>query len=389
MGQRTHPASLSRRALFKAVGVITAVSLAPNLLVTAEKAQAATLSIGPSRVGLILPESEVGSRFHQGLQLALPGQAVAVEQVPVGRVGAAEGAGRLLAGGYDRLVGLMGPDVASGLTAQLSEAGATLLAVDTGANLIRTAEESSQVVTHSLGLWRAALALGAWSARHYGPRSLVLSGIHESGYDMLHAFEIGVTQAGGSPLPALVTHHPTAPVDWSVVLDQVQAAGPDLVYALYSGTAAVEFLRAWRERGLPIPLVASAFLVDEAILPEHEGRAEGLLSASSWAPGLSTAVNQDFVTAFTAATGTAPDAFALLGYEAGLLLGADLQAVDGPRGWIRPGPLGATRSSLHLRQVIGLTNQVVGALPTPAENDLAVAELRSAVRTGWINPYLV
>jgi hypothetical protein len=58
---------------------------------------------------------------------------------------------------------------------ELNDSGATLLAVPTGANVIRADEESPQVVTHT---------------------------IFQSGYEMLHAFEIGVTEAGGDALPA-------------------------------------------------------------------------------------------------------------------------------------------------------------------------------------------
>jgi ABC-type branched-subunit amino acid transport system substrate-binding protein len=308
-----------------------------------------------------------------------------VERVEVGRLGVAQGAERLVAAGNGRLIGLMGPNLSAAVAPQLHSSGATLLAVDTGANLIRTDEETAGVVTHSLGLWRGAVALGAWSAQQYGPRGIVLSGIIESGYDMLHAFEIGLAQAGGTPLPAIVTHLAPDPVDWTAVFQQVREARPDVVYALYNGSAAVEFLRAWRSSGLRIPLVASPFLVDESLLPLHQGRAAGLVSASSWAPGLANAANERFVAAYK----EAPDAFALLGYEAGLLAAANLAAVEGPRGWIRPGPLGATRSPLYRRRVVGLTNQVVGALPALAENDPAVATLRSAIRTGWTPPYLV
>lgn len=305
-------------------------------------------------------------------------------RVPMGLLGVAEGAKELLAAGKPHLIGLMGPNLATAVAPVLEESGATLLAVDTGANLIRTDEESPQVFTHSLGLWRGAVALGAWSVQQYGPRGLLLSGITESGYDMLHCFEIGVTQGGGSALPAIVTHSPSVAFDWPTVLQQVREAEPDFVYALYSGVTAVEFLRAWRASGLRIPLVASPFLIDEAILPHHQGRAEGLYSASTWSPNLENEVNQRFVAAF----GAEPDPFALLGYEAGLFMAASLQAVDGPRGWIRPGALGATRSPLYLRQVVGGANVIKGALPALAENDPRVEELRQAVRTGWINPYL-
>ncbi|MDB4897334.1 MAG: hypothetical protein JWN15_3596, partial [Firmicutes bacterium] len=197
----------------------------------------------------------------------------------MGRAAVAQGARRLVSARNGQLIGLMGPNLAAAVGSELKGSGVTLLAVDTGANVIRADEESPQVVTHSLGLWRGAVALGAWAARRYGPRALVLSGIVESGYDMLHAFEIGVTEGGGDALPAIVTHAAAEPVDWTAVLKQVKEARPDVVYALYSGTSAVEFLQAWRASGLRIPLVASPFLVDETILPRHQGRAAGIRSA--------------------------------------------------------------------------------------------------------------
>jgi hypothetical protein len=376
------PALVTRRGFLKSTALITNAILAPRLV------SSVAAAAPPVRLGLLVPESGAGASFLSGLRLALPDHRIAVERVRPGHAAVAQGAERLVAAGNSRLIGLLGPNLSAAVASQLKGSGATLLAVDTGANLIRADEESPQVVTHSLGLWRGAVALGAWSAQQYGQRGLVLSGIVESGYDMLHACELGLTEAGGIPLPAIVTHGSPDPVDWTAVLRRVKEVRPDVVCAFYSGAAAVEFLRAWQASGLRIPLVASPFLVDEPLLPLHQGRAAGIASVSSWAPGLPNPVNQGFVTAYQAATGHPPDAFALLGYEAGLLAAGDLQAVDGPRGWIRPGPLGATRSPLYLRQVVGETNQVVGVLPTLAENAPVVAALRRAVRTGWIAPYL-
>lgn len=367
----------TRRRLLQAATLVTGSVLLPGV------ASATVPAPREGQIGLLLPESAAGDSFLAGLRIALPGQPMAL-RVPMGRLEVAEGAKRLLAAGKTHLIGLMGPNLANAAAPVLEESGATLLAVDTGANLIRTDEESPQIFTHSLGLWRGAVALGAWSVQQYGPRGLALSGITESGYDMLHCFEIGVTEGGGSALPAIVTHLGPTSVDWAAIFQQVREAKPDFVYALYSGTQAVEFLGAWRASGLRIPLVASPFLVDEATLPHHQGRAEGLPSASTWAPHLEHEVNQRFVAAF----GAEPEPFTLLGYEAGLLMAANLQAVEGPRGWIRPGALGATRSPLYLRQVAAGANVIKGALPAPAENDPRVEELRQAVRTGWINPYL-
>lgn len=164
-----------------------------------------TVSAAPAvlsgRLGLLLPQSEAGESFLSGLRLALPGKRIAAERLEMGRAAVAQGARRLMATGNGQLIGLMGPNLAAAVGPELTGSAATLLAVDTGANVIRADEESPHVVTHSLGLWRGAVALGAWAARQYGPRGLVISGMVESGYDMLHAFEIGVTEAGGMPCP--------------------------------------------------------------------------------------------------------------------------------------------------------------------------------------------
>lgn len=378
------PFTLSRRALLQSAAVLASVTALPAL------AQSAHPSPFSWPFGLLLPESPAGEAFLTGLQLALPDQPVQAEWVQPGRQAASLGIQRLLDAGYRQLVGLMGPNLVPYAAPRIEQAGATLLAVDTGANLMRADEESPNVATHSLGLWRGALAAGAWAVREYGPRVLVVAGMVESGYDMLHAFEIGVDEAGGTPLPAIVTHVPGAPLDWAAVLQRVNEARPDAVYALYSGDAAVEFLRAWQAAGLQVPLVASPFLVDEAVLPRHEGRAEGLPSVASWSPTLETPADERFVGALSAP----PGVFTLLGYETGLLIEAwvpeaGTQRVEGPRGWVRPGPLGETVTPLYLRQVTGEVNRVVGALPAPDETAPALQALRTAVRTGWITPYLV
>ncbi len=62
---------------------------------------------------------------------------------------------------------------------------------------VARATPSAFVVRHSLEAWKVQWALGAWSAKHFGPRTALLAAPEQLGYDLDWAFEAGLESAGG------------------------------------------------------------------------------------------------------------------------------------------------------------------------------------------------
>jgi len=311
----------------------------------------------------------------------------------------------------DAVVGIMGPTVSAQMRNLLEETETCLIVTDGGADIVRPADQSPYVFHNSLGGWQASWGTGTWAGRNIGPRAVVASSFYESGYDAPYAFGLGLEQAGGHVAETLVSGLPTDSDDLSQVIEGIKNAAPDFVYALYSGKPAVEFVKAYASAGLAgqIPLLASGFMVDESILPSLGKAAVGIKSCLPWAVGLQTSANQAFVKACRQATGRVPGPFAVLGYDAAQWLAASRPAGNGraglqerlavaefasPRGALRVDPAsGCSETPLYLREVQsrngGPTNEVVATLESVSASDSRVGPLRTAMKTGWLDPYVL
>jgi branched-chain amino acid transport system substrate-binding protein len=247
-----------------------------------------------------------------------------------------------------------------------------------------------------------------------GKRAFVASSLYETGYDAYYAFPQGFEQAGGRVIRNEVTHLDPDRKDLAPLMAAIAAARPDFVYASYSGKAAVDFVRAYAAAGLSgrIPLLASGFTVDEALLPAMGADALGIKSCLSWSPTITTPENIAFRKAYNHQTRREADQFALLGYDTGSLIATAVKAAtrmvlrsDGlkhaletvavptPRGSrsIEPGT-GSSDTPLYLREVRReggtLCNTVIAELPgLAAVEQLADREAMTA-RSGWIDSYL-
>jgi ABC-type branched-subunit amino acid transport system substrate-binding protein len=308
----------------------------------------------------------------------------------------------------DLMVGMVNPSTASTLRPLLETSMTTFIAASLGENIARIDEHSSHIFHHTLGLWQANWALGKWTATTLGRKAIMASSFHDSGYDTSYAFRMGYEAAGGKVLASYVTHQPAADVGLSALMASIKQNKPDVVFASYYGQAAVDLLNAYARAGLSrsIPLVGTAFLVDQAVIKSVGSAAAGVRTAMSWAANLDTAENQAFVGAYQRKTGKSPDAFALLGYEtAHLVLAAvDRQAgsvtdalataaFSGPRGAVAMNASTHTTSGPHYlqqakQQGINIRNMVLSALPAVGEHDGDVAALRSSLKTGWSSSYL-
>lgn len=396
---------ISRRRFLKAMGAVTgAVALAgarPGV------ARAMTPPAGVRRIGLLLPHSPrvSGRSLESGMRLALrlAGAESRLELVVVPTDGGAadqvtKAADLLEKDRVDLLVLAAGPQFGDRVAPVLARYGAGLLALDSGANALRTDERTAGVFHHTLGYWQSAWALGRWTGSEVGRRAVIVSSLQESGYDAIDAFQIGFETAGGSVVATQVTHVPPGPVTWADLMSAIRAADPDVVFAQYGGALATEFVKEFAASGLAarIPLVGTPWLVDEAQLPLMGEAALGIRSVHSWAPGLPVAENAAFVTAYRELTGQEPDSLALLGYETAhlLLLPEGETRLASPRGRLRMGAtFRTTEAPLYLREVrrspAGLINAVLTPLSSPTDDDPALDPLRTATRTGWLHAHLL
>ena len=341
---------VSRRDFLRLAGLTTGGLLTQTLIAPAGAARGlAGLAPGgiSGRVGVLLPAStrypDLKRNFLAGLQLAADSRSldlvVRETGAGTGNANAYETAQQLLnKEGVKQIVGMFDELTLTHLRQTLEARQATLLAVSLGENLSRLTKADLRVTAHGLDLAQSAVAFGAWAARSLGRTAVLAAASYDSGYDAFAAFRFGFENAGGQVRSTVITHQPTGGPDLAAAMRDIAKARPDFVYASYCGTAAVDWVRAYRQAGLAgaIPLAGGPFLADTTLLAAHGEAALGILAASP-AAGADQAA---FITTYQARTGQPADLLALLGYETGrLLAGQPL----GNRGDRRPRSAAARR----------------------------------------------
>jgi len=214
----------------------------------------------------------------------------------------------------------------------------------------------------------------------------VLTSLQDAGYDSIYAFRRGLGSAGGRVAETIVTGG--GETESLVQRLRSLTERPTVAYVAASGAQAAKIIRAYRASGLRAPLLASAFAVEDYLLPSLGAAALGIRSCASWA----TAVrDREFKAAFHARSGRSPDAFAVLGYETALLLAAGLHSrrVHGLRGTLSVDPrTNAVVGPLYLRKARRAGNAVVGRAPAVGAFPRALGPIADETTSGYLNEYL-
>ena len=102
------------------------------------------------------------------------------------------------------------------------------------------------------------------------------------------------------------------------------------MYAFFAGGGAVKFVKDYAAAGLSktIPLYGPGFLTDGTLEAQGDS-AQGLLTTLHYADGLDIPKDKTFRAAYQAAYKSAPDVYAVQGYDSAQLLGIGLSAVKG------------------------------------------------------------
>lgn len=410
MNKVTQNSGMGRRDFLKALGLFAGGAVA---------AGAIPVPIGlrraPVRIGVLAPRAELypsmGDHFAAGLKLAMSSSGAEILVVDAGGTpGRAEEQARQLvkSGKPDVLVAAVNDEMEESLGPIAGKAGIPLVICSMGARM-RRRRRGDAAIHNSLNHWQSCRALGEWSARHVGGTAMIAMSMLESGYDAHTAFQLGFEAAGGRILDARVTDAPRSVDDAATFAKDVSERKPDVVFACYAGLQGLPFFRAYRSAGVggQTTLVASSLLVDDRTLAMAGVEAVGMHSCAAWSPDLPQAANRDFLRAWSARSRSAPDLFAMHGYETGLLLASALESggargmaaalttaeFESPRGpWRWNARVGFPETPLYLCQTGrhggGIANRIVAELPHAGEGVAALASLPDGLRSGWINTYL-
>lgn len=402
---------LSRRRFLYATGVALASPLLSAWSPRVEQSGGRKLVGPPLRLGALLPGSQLyprlGASILAGLELGAEreGRAVTLVRAEHGAwPGAALAAARemLGSGQVDGLVGVLNSAVSASLAPLLAETRTPLWVCEVGANAVSAV--SPWITYHTLQYWQAQWLLGDWAARNLGRRAAIATSFYDSGYDTLFAFRQGFEAAGGTVLDTQVTHLDPRNPGLEEALAALARKQPDLVYGLYCGQAAREFVAAYARSPLAgrKPLAASAFVTAEDLLAAQGDAALGIITCLPWAADDANAERESLQGAFAVRTGASADLFAALGYDAGRLIVRATALFTGSVAQVRlAGPRGPvtveaatrqTRAPLYIRSVQRvngvLCNAAVAEVPLPSDLDARLEAARSGPRSGWTNTYL-
>jgi branched-chain amino acid transport system substrate-binding protein len=399
-------------------GVAAAVPLA-----SARKAGAA--SGIPVKVGVMTASGAsyagMGKSLLDGLQLGFDdarsganpvAATLTTATVDRGYGGALTTARGLLDGGADVVVANVSAPVAQRLATLFADRQASLVVADVGAHVVQPAARNAFVLHNSLLYWHASFALGQWAAANLGNRGFVAACLCDAGYDTVFAFRRGFESAGGSIVGDGVTHVDPAHAGLPELLAAVQGSGANVLYGLYSGAHAAEFVQAYAGSGVGAKLAVGSLAVEDYLLGVVGSAALGAISCASWTATRTAKANQTFTKAFKSRYGRAADPFAALGYDTASLvaLGASRavknglglrrliealsgMSIDSPRGTLTVDPASNTViGPLFVRQVKrvsgGLANYDVVSSPTVGAFPDALAALAAGPASGYLNEYL-
>lgn len=386
---------LTRRQLLR---LFSAAGVAAPALAACDSTTTTTGAGGPPvSVGLLVPKSgplqSIGTELLNGFHLyldrrggALSGHHINLVVSDEGdKVQAAQASAKELVEGnsVQVLTGVASAEVMRGLRDQIEAAQVPLL--------------GSNGSPYDLGspkyIWRTCYvdnepgqALGGYLAGTLPPdaKVFVVSDESSSGHDEANGFISAYQGAGGSGLvgdPAVLglVANPKASPDH--VFTQIQSARAKYVFAHFSGTGAVNFVKAFHARfGSSVRLYAPGFLTEGGLLAQQGAAAKGVDTALYYSTDLDNDANRVFCAAYQSAYGSRPSSYAVASYDAAAVLekalalaGSDLSPrsinaalgrvgeIDSPRGTWQFNQKRTPLQKWYLRQV-RLDGAVLGNL---------------------------
>ena len=287
-----------------------------------------------------------------------------------------------------------------------------------GEDLLFERDIYPSIYTHGLDQWQSAWMAGYYGCKTYGPKCASISSIHDGGYGISLAANIGAETAGGKFTFTGVTHRNSRDEDPSEILKMAFSEEVDFTLGMHSSKEAISFLNSYCELGHKTDtLLANLAMVEDDVLAQVGDKALGIQLTSNW--NRDDDANEKNMALRTWAKengGNEPNAYALLAYESGLMVATAAIEVDGKLENNRQAYLDALRHvsvegsrgtvSFHKgleepkpkeyllevskREDGSLYKRMVKELEIPDEYYKQRDQARKNLdKQGWLNPYLI
>lgn len=331
--------SISRRGFIKLAGTAAATFAAAPLLSACGGAAS-----GPVKIGVLLPYSDIYAVLGESITEAMKMYFEEIGNEAGGRqielitedsemnpdVAQQKAIKLVEQDEVDFVAGIVSTGVLYGLRDYFDSNKKLLICANAGGNLISRDRKTPYIWRTSFSNWQPNWPLGTWAYENVAQKVYMSAPDYGAGHNMVDAFANSFQAAGGEILGTQFTPFPNMG-DPAPFIAEIQAADPPMLFAFYSGGAAVTFVQAYGEFGLSanIPLVCAGFTVEEDVLPAQGDAALGARSGLHWALLLDNPENKAFTAAYNKRTGKDANVFAVQGYDTGRVIVEMLNTLEG------------------------------------------------------------
>ena len=331
-------AQLTRRTLLT-TGSLAAVGALAGPWVRRAQAQGA-----PLKVGLVLPYTGVyavlGESITQGMEMVFARESWTVagrkiemikeddEMTPP--VGIRKTEKLIDSDRVDILTGPVHSGILMGMRDKVHGSKTILIVSNAGADAISRDRCSKWIFRTSFSNWQPNQPMGGWVAKNVAKDVFITAPNYQAGKDQLDAFKETFVPAGGKIVGE--DYPKLGETDYAPYLTKIRQSGAKAVYAFFSGTDAVNFVKQFDQFGLKatVKLTGAGFLTEPDVLPAQGKSALGAITGHFYTPLLDNPTNQRFAKDFREKfAGKMPDGFACQGYDTAEVIVRALKAVNG------------------------------------------------------------
>jgi len=228
----------------------------------------------------------------------------------------------------DVVVGTVHSGVVMAMAKVAKDTNTLLVIPNAGARAVTGPMCAPNIFRASFSNWQPGYAMGKVAGEQGKKKVVTITWKYAAGDESVEGFKDGIKASGGEVVKELTLPFPQ--VEFQPLLTEIAAAKPDAVYAFFAGGGAVKFVKDYAAAGLSktIPLYGPGFLTDGTLEAQGDS-AQGLLTTLHYADGLDIPKDKTFRAAYQAAYKSAPDVYAVQGYDSAQLLGIGLSAVKG------------------------------------------------------------
>jgi branched-chain amino acid transport system substrate-binding protein len=299
---------------------------------------------GPIRIGLVLPYSgvyaELGNSITQAMELVFAREnwTVAGRKIEMIKeddemavpTGVRKTEKLIDSDKVDILTGPVHSGILMAMRDKVHNSKTILIVSNAGADAISRNRCSKWIFRTSFSNWQPCQPMGTWVAKNVSKEVFQIAPNYQAGKDDMEAFRETFHPAGGKVVGE--EYPKLGETDYAPYLTKIKQSGAKAVFAFFSGTDAVNFVKQYDEFGLKpgIKLTAPGFLTEPDVLPAQGKAALGIITGHFYTPQLENPVNQRFVKEFGEKfKGKTPDGFACQGYDTAEVIVRALKAVNG------------------------------------------------------------